>query len=103
MPIMPANRPAVKPPSAGSATPLIKEAAALFRKTSASACSRADDRRPIGCVDQSTEAGDALAKWSVIIGVSVGPGSRQLIRMPRLMSDWDWTIVQTINASFEKP
>ena len=47
-----------------------------------------------------TEALEAASKCA-IIGVCVGPGRVQFMRMPRLMSDVAVAIVQTMTASLE--
>ena len=84
--IAPAAAAPILPPSVISADPVIAEAPALLRNTSGAACSSGVWNRPSGIGYASQKPSTTLALRLGSIGVSVGPGIVQLIRIPRAPS-----------------
>src|SRR5260221_8068759 len=96
--------PALKPASASNWTPVTYEERLLLRNNNGHACSSGRALRPqsgFGKFDMKSLP-TACSKCG-IIGVAVGPGLRQLMRMPCGASVNDRTAVYALIASFDNP
>ena len=102
--IWPVKMPALNPASASNCTPVTYDERGLLRNSNGHACSSGRALRPHSGFGKFAMKSlpTAFSKCG-IIGVSVGPGLRQLMRIPSGASVNDRTAVYALIASFDRP